>query len=167
MILFVIILISPVHSVNGDDDSLKEIYVNDMNINDFSRLEYVYAEVYSDENHDEIESRMNNAFKNGDLDNDGILSFDEFNQAFRIIYKYYSEMKNPYNEDSDYDFFKQTDSNADGRIDFDEFSQISYIFTEDSYWDGYSIEEICHSEFERADDNANDYLNYFEFKQVI
>lgn len=69
--------------------------------------------------------------------------------------------------DSDYGFFEDTDSNGDGVISFKEFSEISYVFTEDSFWDGYSIEEILQSEWDRANSDGNDYLTFEEFKKVI
>jgi len=68
---------------------------------------------------------------------------------------------------NDYKFFEETDFNDDGKIDFDEFSEVSYIFTEDSFWDGYSIEEILQSEWDRANSNGDDYLTFEEFKKVI
>ena len=59
------------------------------------------------------------------------------------------------------------DLNGDGLIDFSEFSKISYIFTEDSFWDNYSIDEILQSEWDRANDNNDDYLTFEEFKKVV
>lgn len=69
--------------------------------------------------------------------------------------------------DRDYEFFKDTDYNGDGVIDFSEFSDISYVFTEDSFWDGYSTEEILQSEWDRANNDGDDYLTFDEFKNVI
>ena len=69
--------------------------------------------------------------------------------------------------ESDYGFFKDTDLNGDGLISFTEFSQISYVFTEDSFWDGYSTEEILQSEWDRANSDGDDYLTFEEFRKVI
>lgn len=69
--------------------------------------------------------------------------------------------------DSAKEFFDETDYNEDGRIDFDEFSELSYVFAEDSYWDGYSTEEILQSEWDRLDSNGDGYLNFEEFKQTV
>ena len=167
IIFLLFILLSPVHSMTVSDDALKDLYVENMDENDFSKLDYVYAKVYSDENSTEIENRMDHDFKKGDLNGDGKLSFDEFKKMFKIDYQYYMEIINPDNETSDYDFFIETDTNGDGLIDLSEFEQISYIFTEDSFWDGYSIENICLCEFDNADKNGNDYLNYREFKGAV
>lgn len=68
--------------------------------------------------------------------------------------------------DSDYEFFKYTDYNGDGLVNFNEFSEISYIFTEDSFWDGYSTEEILQSEWDSADVDGDGYLTFDEFKNV-
>lgn len=70
-------------------------------------------------------------------------------------------------EDKDYTFFQKTDLNDDGKISYDELSEVSYIFTEDSFWDGYSVEEIIQSEFDRGDKNGDDYLSFEEFKKII
>ena len=59
------------------------------------------------------------------------------------------------------------DLNGDYLIDFKEFSEISYVFTEDSFWDGYPIEEILQSEWDRANDDGDDYLTFEEFENVI
>ena len=67
----------------------------------------------------------------------------------------------------DYEFFNETDYNNDGLIDFDEFSEISYIFTEDSFWDGYSIEEVLQSEWDQANSDGDKYLSFEEFKTII
>ena len=168
MIIFLLLfLIAPIYSINADDDSLNELYIDDMDKNSYSQLDYVYSKVYTDENYTGIQNIMDKDFKKGDFDNNGILSFDEFKKAFRLTYSYYFDIINPYDNSSDYDFFMDTDLNCDGLIDFDEFTEISYIFTEDSFWDGYSTEEICQSEFNRADINNNEYLNYMEFKKVV
>lgn len=168
MIMFLLlVLVSPCYSINADEDTLKGIYTSQMDENDFKQFDFVYIKVYSDLNYSEIKNMMGEDFKKGDSDNDGILSFDEFSYAFKLNYGYYLDILNPYNETSDYDFFMDVDSNNDNVIDFNEFSQHSYIFAEDSFWEGYSIEEMCDSEFARADNNGNEYLNYREFKLVI
>lgn len=95
---------------------------------------------------------MNNYIKESDLN----LATDDNNE------KPESSDKN-----DDYKFFEETDFNDDGKIDFDEFSEVSFIFTEDSFWDGYSIEEILQSEWDRANLDGDDYLTFEEFKKVI
>lgn len=69
--------------------------------------------------------------------------------------------------DDDYDFFEETDWDGDGVISFEEFTDISYIFTEDSFWDGYSTEEIIQNEWDRANSDGDDYLTFEEFRKVI
>ena len=69
--------------------------------------------------------------------------------------------------DSDYEFFKDSDDNGDNLIDFNEFSQLNYIFTEDTFWQDYSIEEILQSEWDNANSDGDDYLTFEEFKSVI
>ncbi len=96
---------------------------------------------------------MDNYVKNSDLD----LEIDDSNDE-----KPKSSVKS-----DDYKFFEETDFNDDGKIDFDEFSEVSFIFTEDSFWDGYSIEEILQSEWDRANSDGDDYLTFEEFKKVI
>lgn len=78
-------------------------------------------------------------------------------------YSYDSNSKTDY----DYDFFKKTDFDDDELISFDEFTEISYIFTEDSFWDGYSTEEIIQNEWDRANSDGDSYLTFEEFKKVI
>ena len=96
---------------------------------------------------------MNNYIKESDLN----LGTDDNNNE-----KPKSSVKS-----DDYKFFEETDTNDDGKIDFDEFSDVSFIFTEDSFWDGYSIEEILQSEWDRANSDGDDYLTFEEFKKVI
>ena len=146
------------------DDVLKRHFDNltedTLVFDDFLKLDNVYEDVYWDKNSTEIKDIMNQDFKNADLDNNGVLSFIEFKNGFKLIFSYYQD--NP----TDYKYFKETDSNDDGKISLEEFEEISYIFIEDSFWDGYSIEEICQSEFDNAN-HDDDYLNYTEFKSAV
>ena len=95
----------------------------------------------------------NNFIKESDLN---LGSDDNINEKLNSLVK-----------SNDYKFFEKTDTNDDGKIDFDEFSQVSFIFTEDSFWDGYSTEEILQSEWDRANSNWDDYLTFEEFRKVI
>lgn len=178
----ILILISPVFATTGEDnfqnwvdnyyssnkidsDDLEDLF-NDLNDenpidkSDFQDLKYVYKTVYGDDSKI-ITDKMDDDFKNFDVNGDGELTLIEFKNGFSLVYSFYRD--SPKN----YDFFLKTDSNGDGLISFSEFDEISYIFTEDSFWDGYSIEEIIQSEWDMADRNNDDYLNYTEFKKVI
>ena len=180
MIFILIILILPVSAYTSEDnfndwvenyyqsnhvsnDVLKDLFdeIGDGNIDrdDFKQLKYVYDNVYLS-NNATIEKIMDNDFKKGDTNNDGELSFKEFKKMFKKIYSYYRDFP------SEYSYFKQTDTNNDGLVDYDELGQISYIFTKDSFWDGYSIEEIIQSEFDQGDRNGDDYLNFTEYKII-
>ncbi|WP_405267240.1 hypothetical protein [Methanobrevibacter sp.] len=178
LILFIIILPVAADSENNfqdwqknyypdntiDDDALRqrfdELTDDALDFNDFLEFDKVYQKVYWDKNSTEINEIMNQDFRNEDSNNDNELTFNEFKKGFNLILSYYQD--NP----SDYEFFKDTDLNDDGRITLDEFEEINYIFTEDSFWDGYSIEEICQSEFDDANSGGID-LNYTEFKRAI
>ena len=145
-----------------DDKLLKnlfeEITYDTLDKYNFNEFEDIYEKAYSDKNSSEIQDIMHDDFKNGDTDNNGQLTFDEFKRFMSPIYKYskeYKEFKN----------FKEIDINKDDKITLDEFEEMSYIFTEDAFWDGYSIEEICQDEFDRLDDGDN-YLTFDEFKKL-
>ena len=47
------------------------------------------------------------------------------------------------------------------------FQKLCYIFTEDSFWNGYSIEEICVVEIKCANHNGDDYLNFTEYAKSM
>lgn len=64
---------------------------------------------------------------------------------------------NPYS-----DTFNELDTNHDGKLSIDEFEVTEYIM-EDSFWDGYSPEEVIISEFESLDSNCDGFLSYDEF----
>lgn len=144
-------------------NDLKELFddVCDGNIkrNDFDKLKYVYKSVYG-ANDSSLKNIMDNDFKNGDENKDGELSFGEFKEMFKKTYSYYRD--SPW----EYNYFRQTDANNDGLVDYDELSDMSHIFTEDTFWDGYSIEEIVQSEFDDGDRNGDGYLNFTEYKII-
>ncbi len=146
----------------NDDKLLKNLFEDithdTLDKYDFDELEKIYKKVYSDKNSSEIKEIMSNDFENADENNDEKLTFDEFKTFMNPLYKFSKEVR-------EFEYFKDTDINKDGIITFDEFEEISYILTEDSFWDGYSIEEICQSEFDRLD-NGDDYLTFDEFKKL-
>ena len=147
---------------NNDDKSLKNLFEDlsedTLDRSDFAELEKIYKKVYADKNTSEIKEIMSDDFENADTDSDEKLTFEEFKTFMNPLYKFSKEVR-------EFEYFKDADINKDGIITFDEFEEISYIFTEDSFWDGYSIEEICQDEFDRLD-NGDDYLTFDEFKKL-
>lgn len=65
---------------------------------------------------------------------------------------------NPYS-----DTFNELDTNHDGKLSIDEFEELTEYIMEDSFWDGYSPEEVIISEFESLDSNCDGFLSYDEF----
>ena len=65
---------------------------------------------------------------------------------------------NPYS-----DTFNELDTNHDGKLSIDEFEELTEYIMEDSFWDGYSPEEVIISEFESLDSNRDGFLSYDEF----
>lgn len=65
---------------------------------------------------------------------------------------------NPYS-----DTFNELDTNHDGKLSIDEFEELTEYIIEDSFWDGYSPEEVIISEFESLDSNRDGFLSYDEF----
>lgn len=65
---------------------------------------------------------------------------------------------NPYS-----DTFNELDTNHDGKLSIDEFEELTEYVMEDSFWDGYSPEEVIISEFESLDSNRDGFLSYDEF----
>ena len=65
---------------------------------------------------------------------------------------------NPYS-----DTFNELDTNHDGKLSIDEFEELTEYILEDSFWDGYSPEEVIISEFESLDSNRDGFLSYYEF----
>lgn len=65
---------------------------------------------------------------------------------------------NPYS-----DTFNELDANHDGKLSIDEFEELTEYIMEDSFWDGYSPEEVIISEFESLDSNRDGFLSYDEF----
>ena len=65
---------------------------------------------------------------------------------------------NPYS-----DTFNELDTNHDGKLSIDEFEELTEYIMEDSFWDGYSPEEVIISEFESLDSNRDGFLSYYEF----
>ena len=65
---------------------------------------------------------------------------------------------NPYS-----DTFNELDTNHDGKLSIDEFEELTEYIMEDSFWDGYSPEEVIISEFESHDSNRDGFLSYDEF----
>lgn len=109
---------------------------------------------------------------NGDLIYNESKSFDMNNYVkddylFQENDKIISDKPKSSIESNNHAFFEETDVNDDGKIDFDEFSDVSFIFTEDSFWEEYSIEEILQSEWDSADSNGDGYLTFEEFNIVI
>ena len=146
----------------SDDKLLKNLFEDltedTLDKYDFMELADIYEKAYPDKNSSEINDLMNDDFRNADEDNSGKLTFDEFKSFMNSLYKYS-------NEYMEFKYFKEIDTNRDDKITLDEFEEISYIFTEDAFWDGYSIEEICQDEFDRLDD-GNNYLTFDEFKKL-
>ena len=177
LVLILLFLILPVSANNDNFDDWAEHYYDsnttqlnnffndltddELEKEDFLTLDYIYMKVFSDENSTEIKNRMLSDFEENDADNNSKLSFNEFKSFFNLIYGYYHDGPD------DYDLFKKTDLNDDGRISIDEFEEISYIFAEDSFWWGYSIEEISQSEFDNVNSYGDDYLNFTEFKNAV
>lgn len=64
------------------------------------------------------------------------------------------------------DEFNGTDINKDGNITIDEFEELIFIIDEDSFWAGYSPEEMIISEFEKYDLNHNDVISFHEFSLI-
>ncbi|WP_303295332.1 EF-hand domain-containing protein [Methanobrevibacter woesei] len=64
------------------------------------------------------------------------------------------------------DEFNETDINKDGNITIDEFEELIFIIDEDSFWAGYSPEEMIISEFEKYDLNHNDVISFHEFSLI-
>lgn len=176
MIAAILILLVPVFGENPDDtfSSWKDTYYNqsdetglkdlfedltldELSESDFSSLDYIYEKVFGKNSTE----RMADDFKSMDSDNNNKLSYEEFRDFFNPIYQFYKS--NP----QDYRFFVESDIDANGLISLDELEEISYVFCEDSFWDGYSVEEVCQDEFDRADDDGNDYLNFTEFRKII
>lgn len=183
-ILIIFILIFPVYaSTSGDnynewknlyyehksyqDTYTTQLFNNISNNNqyieesDFFKLKYIYKDVYNDESDTQIQNRMEHDFKTADANGDGKVTLAEFKPIILPLYEYHGVTQDHY------EFFKETDRNHDGHIDLDEFSEVYYLFTEDSFWDGYSIEEICVVEFESANGNSDDYLNFTEFSESM
>lgn len=88
------------------------------------------------------------------------MSFDEFSEMFIRTYSYFRDSP------LEYSYFRETDWNNDGLVDYEELGEISYVFTKDSFWDGYPIEEILQSEFDQGDKNGDGYLNFTEYKVI-
>ena len=65
---------------------------------------------------------------------------------------------NPYS-----DTFNELDTDHDGKLSIDEFEELTEYIMEDSFWDGYSPEEVIISEFESLDSNRDGFLSYDEF----
>lgn len=65
---------------------------------------------------------------------------------------------NPYS-----DTFNELDTDHDGKLSIDEFEELTEYIMEDSFWDGYSPEEVIISEFESLDSNCDRFLSYDEF----
>lgn len=65
---------------------------------------------------------------------------------------------NPYS-----DTFNELDTNHDGKLSIDEFEELTEYIMKDSFWDGYSPEEVIISEFESLDSNRDGFLSYDEF----
>ncbi len=132
---------------------------NSIDLTQFSNLKEAYKSIFEDENDVELSQRMTNDFNTLDSDNNGELTFEEFKDIAPIWCYFISK--------ADYEFFKNTDVNNDGLIDGNEFGSIGYLFAEDSFWEGYSIEEICVVEFESANGNNDEYLNFTEFRSCL
>ena len=124
---------------------------------DYCEIDHIRIDVI-DENENKLLCSVNHTFNMSNLWNPDELSNDDKTDNSN------SEIPKT---DRNYDFFKETDLNGDYLIDFKEFSEISYVFTEDSFWDGYPIEEILQSEWDRANDDGDDYLTFEEFENVI
>ena len=60
------------------------------------------------------------------------------------------------------DEFNETDIDNNGNITIDEFEELIFIIGEDSFWNGYSPEEMIISEFEKYDLNHNDVISFHE-----
>ena len=150
-------------SNHGSQDDLKQLFdkLGDGSINrqGFDEVKHVYKSVYGCTD-SKLKNIMDNDFEKGDKNHDGELSFEEFNETFIKIYSYYKDST------LEYSYFRETDWNDDRLVDYDELSEISYVFTEDSFWKGYSIEEIIQSELDYGDKNGDGYLNFTEYKII-
>lgn len=96
------------------------------------------------------------------------LTLEEVNDENFSIYEYdQREVADFFNVSVNIvDNFDELDYNNDSKIDIDEFEGLIDILAEDSFWDGYSLEEILISEFERFDSNHDDYINFEEFCEI-
>ena len=131
---------------------------NSIDLTQFSNLKKAYQSIFADDGV-QLSKRMINDFNSFDLNKDEKLTIEEF-KAIAPIWCYYLCA-------NDYKFFKDTDYNNDGLIDGNEFGNIGYLFAEDTFWKDYSIEEICIVEFESANSNDDDYLNFTEFRRCL
>ena len=145
---------------DSQNSHLDNLNITTLNQDEFLELNYIYQDVYSEYNQSQIKEKMIDDFKKNDLDNDGFLGVNEFEEFFTPIYEYYLDS-------DDYEFYMQSDLNNDSLISQEEFEEISHVFSEDSFWDGFSIEEITQSEFDNANSNGDDFLNFTEFKTVV
>ena len=139
------------NNLSGSSDSIDLVQ--------FSNLKKAYEIIFENKNDAELSQKMTNDFNTFDSNKDEKLTFEEFKNIAPIWF-YYTIY-------DDYKFFKDTDVNNDGLVDGNEFGSIGYLFAEDSFWDGYSIKEICVVEFDSANSNGDDYLNFTEFRTVI
>lgn len=62
--------------------------------------------------------------------------------------------------------FDELDYNHDGNLTIDEFEELAPVFYEDSFWDGYALEEIIINEFENYDEDFNDILTFDEYCKI-
>ncbi len=67
-------------------------------------------------------------------------------------------------EEDALDEFINLDCNNDSKINISEFEEFANIPAEDSFWKGYSIEDILICEFEHIDENNDGFLDFNEFK---
>lgn len=57
-----------------------------------------------------------------------------------------------------FQFIMPVIGNHDGKLSIDEFEELTEYIMEDSFWDGYSPEEVIISEFESLDSNRDGFF---------